>query len=257
VTHRSHEVLKACKAALELAPQIELAHQLRIHELLDLKRYGELLHACDLALHTIKPSAELYLLRGMAKDGLADYSGATDDYTMALSLQPDSPRVLCRRGWSYLADDSDRHALRDFEDAVRLDRNDADAYSGRGLARARLGLYLDAVTDADKSLQLRQKDWRMHYNAACTYFESALAVDSQSRKTGPPAIRAEKPYIDRAVKLVSLAVELAPVEQRTVLLQKTIPNDRAIKPFRQHLKKLLEGLKFEQQPRPRLAAAPG
>ncbi len=258
VTHRSLEALKACDAALELAPQIELAHQLRIHELLDLKRYDDLLHACDLALRAIKLSPDLYLLRGMAKDGLADYRGATDDYTLALSLLPESPRVLCRRGWSHLAYDSDRHALRDFEDAVRLDPNDADAYSGRGLARARRGLYLEGVTDADRSLQLRQKDWRMHYNAACTYFESALAVDAQSRKTGPPATRVEKPYIDRAVKLVRLALELAPEEQRSVLLQKTIPNDRAMKPFRQHLRKSLEGLKFEQQPRPRLAvAAPG
>ncbi len=252
VAHRNLEALKACKRALDLAPQLALAHQLRIHELLDLKRYDELLHACDLALHAIKPSAELYVLRGMAKDGLADYRGATDDYTLALALQPESPRVLCRRGWSYLAYDSDRHALRDFEDAVSLDSNDADAFSGRGLARARLGLYLEAVTDAERSLQLREKDWRMHYNAACIYFQSTLAVDAKSRKTGPPAIRDEKSYIDRAVKLLRIALQLAPEEQRAVLLRKSIPKDRALRPFRQHLK-WLEGLKVGQRSRPQFS----
>ncbi len=278
--HRHLEALKACSVALDLAPRLALAHQLRIHELLDLKRYDELLHACDLALQKIKPSAELYLLRGMARDGLADYRGATDDYTLALSLQPEDPRmllyraarsvggaasnplqregsrVLCRRGWSYLAYDSDRHALRDFEDAVWLDPNDADACSGRGLARARLGLHLEAVTDAERSLELREKDWRMHYNAACIYFQSALAVDAESRKTGPPAIRDEKSYVERAVKLMRIALELAPEEQRTVLLKKSIPNDRALRPFRRHLK-WLEGLKFGQQSRPqRSSSAP-
>ncbi len=248
VAHRHLEALKACDKALEIAPKISLAHHVRVHELLDLKRHDELLRACDLALSAIKPSAELHMLRGMAKDGLEDYSGAIADYTVALSLQPETPHVRCRRGWSNLANDANRPAFRDFDDAVGLDPNDADAFSGRGLARARLGAYEGAVSDAERSRDVDKKDWRIAYNAACIYAQSAVAVNLEPRKAGPPAVRRATYYLERAFSLVRIALELAPVDQRAIL-QQSISKDPALQPIRNRLKSL-DGIKFEQPSRP-------
>ena len=55
--------------------------------LLDLKRYDELVQSCDLAIKAVRPSAEIFELRGMAKDELGNYAGAIADYTLALSVQ--------------------------------------------------------------------------------------------------------------------------------------------------------------------------
>jgi len=70
-------------------------------------------------------------------DGHTDLAVA--NYTLSLSLHPRSPRVLRRRGWSYLADDANRPAAHDFDEALQFAPKDADVFSGRGLARARLG----------------------------------------------------------------------------------------------------------------------
>ena len=66
-------------------------------------------------------------------DGHTDLAVA--NYTLSLSLHPRSPRVLRRRGWSYLADDANRPAAHDFDEALQFAPKDADAFSGRGLAQ--------------------------------------------------------------------------------------------------------------------------
>ena len=72
-------------------------------------------------------------------------------------MRPRSPALLARRGRLYLNSDAPKLALRDFEEAINLDpssRSSADAYLGRGLARASLGLYREAVADASRALRL-------------------------------------------------------------------------------------------------------
>jgi tetratricopeptide (TPR) repeat protein len=251
---RYDEAVKSCDAALEIAPRYALAHHARIHALLVLKRYDDLIRSCDVALESVKPAAELYELRGMAKDDIEDFAGAIEDYTLSLSIQPENPRVLRRRGWSYLADDANRPAAHDFDEAIRLASESADAHSGRGLARARLGQHRDAVIDATDSLRLDASTWRIAYNAAKIYALSAVAAEAESRKTGPPAVRLVARYTDRAADLVRLALERAPAEQRSVLVRETIRNDPALQPIRRRLRQL-ESLKFDQ-PEPRQSSSP-
>ena len=238
--------LEACDAALKIVPRLAFTHQLRINVLLDLERYDDLLQSCDVALRSVAPSAELYELRGMAKDDLDDYSGAIADYTLSLSLRGENPRVLRRRGWSYLADDANRPAVHDFDEAIRLAPSNADAYGGRGLAKARLGGHEDAVRDASKSLELDKKSWRITYNAARVYAQAAVAVDAESRKTGPVAVRVVTRYLERSVDLVRLALERAPADERSMLFRETMLTDPALLPIRRRLRSL-ESLKFDPQ----------
>src|SRR5271166_6019939 len=116
-------------------------------------------------------------------DGHTDLAVA--NYTLSLSLHPRSPRVLRRRGWSYLADDANRPAAYDFDEALQFAPKDADAFSGRGLARARLGRHEGAASDAEQSPQLGEKNWRIACNVARIYAQSAVALD-----TGIPQDRA-------------------------------------------------------------------
>ncbi len=154
-SERDDEALAACDAALEIAPRYAPAHEARIKVLLDLKEYDDLIRSCGAVLEWGKPSAKLYELRGMAKNGIEDFSDAIGDFSLALdlSVKADRPRLLRLRGWSNLANEAHRAAVRDFDEAIRLAPADADAYLGRGLAQARLGLYREAESDAKKALE--------------------------------------------------------------------------------------------------------
>ena len=254
---RLDESLAACDAALEIDPRSAPAHLLRIQVLLDQKRYDDLLRSCDVALESGKPSAELYRLRGMAKDALKDFPGAIADYTQSLSLSPpgERPRLLRRRGWSYMSNEAYYPALHDFEEAVRLASTNADGYCGRGLAHARVGQHGDAVRDAEEALKHGESNWRITYNAARIYAQSAIAADSESRKTGPVAVRLVTYYQDRAFELVRLALRRAPAEQRSALFRDTIRDDPALQPIRRWLRSL-EGLKLDPLTPPR-SSPPG
>ena len=187
-------------------------------------------------------------------DGRTDLAVA--NYTLSLSLHPRSPRVLRRRGWSYLADDANRPAAHDFDEALQFAPKDADAFSGRGLAQARLGRHEGAASDAEQSPQLGEKNWRTACNVARIYAQSAVALDTESRKTGPAAVRVVTRYLKRSVNLERLALDLVPAEQRSVPMRKTIMTDPTLQPIRRRLKSL-ERLKFEQQLPAQVSSAPG
>jgi tetratricopeptide (TPR) repeat protein/tRNA A-37 threonylcarbamoyl transferase component Bud32 len=241
------QALDACAAALQNAPDLAFAHQLRINVLLDLKQYDDLIRSCDIALASVKPSAALYELRGMARDGLEDYSSAIADYTQALSLRGDQARIHRRRGWSYLSDDAIKPALHDFEEAIQLEPSNGDAFSGRAMAKVRLGRHEEAARDAEQSLRLDGSAWRIAYNAARVYALAAVAADAESRKTGPVADRIITRYRARAIDLVRLAVDRASAVERTMLLKQTIPHDPALEPIRRQLKSL-ESRKYPNPP---------
>ena len=161
-------------------------------------------------------------------DGHTDLAVA--NYTLSLSLHPRSPRVLRRRGWSYLADDANRPAAHDFDEALQFAPKDADAFSGRGLARARLGRHEGAASDAEQSPQLGEKNWRIACNVARIYAQSAVALDTESRKTGPAAVCVVTRYLKRSVNLERLALDLVPAEQRSVPMRETIMTGPTLQP---------------------------
>ena len=139
----------------------------------------------------------------MAKDALEDFSGAIGDYTLvAGSSRPTSRACSAVAAGRIWPTNAFQPAVHDFDEAIRLAPTNADAYTGRGLARARLGLHRDAVSDADEALELDDSSWRIAYNAARIYAQAAVAADSESRKTGPVAVRLISRYQDRAFELV-------------------------------------------------------
>ena len=90
-----------------------------------LKRYDDVIASCDAVLKA-RPTAEVFELRGLAKDRRKDFSGAIDDYTQALAQHPDQPGLWNRRGWAHLVTNAVQLALEDFERAIRLDGSNGD-----------------------------------------------------------------------------------------------------------------------------------
>ena len=236
---RHAEALAACDAALRAVPDHADAHRLRIGVLLMLKRYDDVIASCDAVLKD-RPTAEVFELRGLAKDRRKDFSGAIDDYTQALAQHPDQPRLWNRRGWAHLVTNAVQLALADFDRALRLDASDGDALSGRGSARVLLGQHRAAVADAEESLRHGKPDARRYYIAGRIYVRAALAAANEVRKAGREAVALTASYQDRAVALIREAVRRTPAGQRQAFVRDQVFTDPALRPILRRLR--FEGL---------------
>ncbi len=228
---RDDEALAACERSLAIAPKHLAAHEIKIEILKKAERFEELLRACNVAIKTGTPKAWFFQLRGLAKEKLGDFFGATDDYTHALNMKADNPSVLCRRGWCYLLKDANQDAAHDFDAAARLDPSNADAYSGRGFARARLGQHKEAVLDAEEALKHGDpSSWRLAYNAARIYAQASAAESLDPSRNTPGAVARILSYQDLALNLLRRALQLAPAEQRVRIRRDMMENDPALQP---------------------------
>jgi tetratricopeptide (TPR) repeat protein len=207
------EALRSFDAALRHRKDHPRAQRLRAEALFQLGRYREVIEAFDRYLETGKPLESVYRGRGLARAALGKYPGAIEDYTKALELQPTS-LVQTYRGWAHLVCDAPKLALRDFELAIQLDPDNADAYNGRGFVLASQGRYRDAVRDAERALEQGPQSPRLVYNAARIYAQCG----GRER---------------RALELIRQALTLLPAGQRAAFWSAYIRTDAALAAIRQ------------------------
>jgi tetratricopeptide (TPR) repeat protein len=125
--------------------------------------------------------------------------------------------------------DAPRLAERDFTAALALDRDNADAHNGRGLARAQLGQHKEAVADAEAALRRGPRDSRHCYNAARVFAEAVRAVDDDPAEKNLRGQQAREHYEDRAVRLLREALDLRPAAERQKFWKDTVARDPAFK----------------------------
>ena len=112
---------------------------------------------------TVKPlsrdnhsiSAETYFAQGNAKAALGQYVAAINDYDKAIQLKPNAANAYNNRGVAKAALGQYSAAIRDFDKAIQLEPDDAEAYNNRGVAKKKLRQYLAAIRDYNKALQLK------------------------------------------------------------------------------------------------------
>jgi tetratricopeptide (TPR) repeat protein len=235
---RENDALAACEAALKINPDYLDALRLRLELHRTLKHYDDDgIRFCNDLLARDKPSATLYEFRGLAKEHLQDYLGAIEDQTLAIALQPGRAPLLARRGALYLATDAPRSALRDFQEAIRLDASNANAYLGRGLAFVTLGQHREAVADAAKALALSEPTATQLYNAARIHALVAIALTAEARKTGQEAVRLATRSQDQAVNLLQEWLKRLPAADRATSLENLL-QDPAMATLRRRLRAL-------------------
>lgn len=103
-------------------------------------------------------SAETYYLWGNVKFKQGDRVGAIADYDKAIHLKPDYAEAYNNRGLAKHELGEHTAALEDFDKAIQLKPKLSVAYSNRGLAKAALGELHAAVANYDIALQLRDDD---------------------------------------------------------------------------------------------------
>jgi tetratricopeptide (TPR) repeat protein len=112
-----------------------------------------------------------YSRRASAYMRKSDYDRAIQDYDDAIRLNPnDAPPYNIRGSAYFLKGDSDR-AIQDFNEAIRLNPNYAIAYTSRGVAYIDKGDYSHAIRDYDDAIRLNPKLADAYYNRGNAYIQ--------------------------------------------------------------------------------------
>jgi tetratricopeptide (TPR) repeat protein len=211
-------------------PDRALSHLLRAEARLKLGRHQAALADLNLAEQLGQRSAAFHKTRGLLRAAQGNYRGAVDDYTHALDLRPDTATYL-NRGWLYLLIfRSQRLALADFEDVLRSDRHNAEAYLGRGNALILLRPVQEAIADVTEGLRLAEAgpaSPRLLCQAARVYAQATgqvrAAASNEARKPDKSL-----PFQDRAVALLRQALHAVPPNEQAAFWREHIASDVAL-----------------------------
>jgi tetratricopeptide (TPR) repeat protein len=108
-------------------------------------------------------TAEDLFKRALEKQNRGDNKGAIADYDQAIKLKSDYADAYYGRGLARY-NLSDKHgAIADYDQAIKLKSDYADVYYGRGLARSDLGDKHGAIADYDQAIKLKS-DYAEVYN---------------------------------------------------------------------------------------------
>jgi serine/threonine protein kinase len=204
---------------------------------LDLDRFDDAIAACDESL-ALKGTdlkgadARLFATRGKAWEKKGDLRRAISDYDRSLGLRPDQLHVLIDVGWARLfygfPQTSPNLALEDFNKAIFLDKDNADAHSGRGNALAALKIYDQAVADAAIALERDPDSPRNQHCCARIYAMAGDPVNARDRKAKPgPAWPID--YHRRAVRLLIRVLHSKSPAERLEFDREMIQKDEAFR----------------------------
>jgi tetratricopeptide (TPR) repeat protein len=101
-----------------------------------------------------KDLAWAYSNRGFSYANLGEHAQAIEDYNEALRIAPDDANAHINRGIAYYNLGKYRRAIEDYDEALRLDPGDAIAYYNRGLAYENRGEHARAIMDFARALRL-------------------------------------------------------------------------------------------------------
>ncbi len=98
-----------------------------------------------------------------------DYQKAVEFYNEAIRLNPQDAMAYNNRGWAYNELGQHERALRDFDEAIRLSPDDANAYFNRAYAHAELGQHTQAIEDLNEAIILDPEFAVAYHNRGVAY----------------------------------------------------------------------------------------
>jgi tetratricopeptide (TPR) repeat protein len=104
-----------------------------------------------------KKDAYAYACRGTARKMKDAYDAALKDYNEAIRLEPDSAAWFVHRGTVWEAKKDYDQALKDYDEAIRLDHRSVYAFNNRGNVRVARKEYGKALKDYDEAVRLDPK----------------------------------------------------------------------------------------------------
>jgi tetratricopeptide (TPR) repeat protein len=264
--------LAHCEAVLKARPNFPPAHRQHAHVLLALGRKKEAGEALDRYLKLGgEPTAAVYRARGLIHAEQRDHRAAVVSYSQALLLRAgqmhlqgfaaqsvtslatldassgmkqllnlnafallrkEDAETLTSRGWAYLALEAVRPALEDFDAALKLNPQSADALAGWGTALVLRGGLADvakATAAAEESLRSEARTSQRLIACARIYTRAAGVLEPTPRRW-PLDTQAER-YRQRALELLRQAKALVPEKKQPAFWRDSVLGDPALQPL--------------------------
>jgi len=232
--NRHADALAAYQAALRLRPDEADVFRWKAEALLAMPhREKEAAAALEqFLLKGGRPTAEVWCLRGLIRGRLRQFPEALGDYTQALALK-DSSGTHAARGWLFLVAEVLPLALQDFEEAIRLDPHNAEAYTGRGLVQVRLGKDTQAIADAEAALlHGRPETPRLLWNIAHIYSQLAGHVAAgPGAQTARSRTRLAR-YKEQGLEMLRRALDRVPAPEQRDFWRQFVAPDALLNPLR-------------------------
>jgi tetratricopeptide (TPR) repeat protein/S1-C subfamily serine protease len=147
------KALAAIDKAIQLQPNNPNLYNEKRAVLSDLKKYREAEAAINKAIK-LSPRAAFYNNRGIVRNELGDKQGAIDDFNQAIKINPNLAEAYSNRG-TVRDDLGDKQgAIDDYNQAIKINPNYALAYNNRGNARADLGDKPRAIDDFNQAIKI-------------------------------------------------------------------------------------------------------
>ena len=106
--------------------------------------------------------------RGAALSSKNEFDKAIKEYDEAIRLDPDLGAAYVNRGAAWSGKKEYDKAIKDFGEAIRLNPKDAVAFSNRGDAWNNKKEYEKAIKDFGEAIRLNPKFTSAYYNITCT-----------------------------------------------------------------------------------------
>ena len=116
---------------------------------------------------------EGYILRA-GLYGRGDFESALRDYNQAIRLEPNNAKVYKEHGSAYWMNGDIDHAMRDYTQALQINPEDAMTYNNRGLVYSQKGDLDRAIDDFSRAIQLR--------NLSCDFLNRGLAYSDRGQQ---------------------------------------------------------------------------
>lgn len=184
--NRYDEARQALEKVISLKPDEFMAYRGLCNVLGELGNYSKAIKACDQAIK-INPQPLQYILRGETRTNMGDITEAIKDFNEALRLQPNNPFAYRRRGVARSHEENYQGALEDLNKAITLEPDNAYTYVDRGIVYAMMGNRKAFIEDFDKALRL-EPDSTTIYNKRGTA-RSILQDDKGAIEDYTAAIR--------------------------------------------------------------------
>jgi len=143
------------------------------------------------------------LSRGLDKDKRGDYQGAIADYNQAILLNPNLAEAYNNRGLVFSKQGNFSGAIADYNQAIKLNPNYAAAYNNRGLVQSGQENFSGAIADYNRALLLNPQLAEAYNNRGLVFskqgnFQDAIADYNQAIKLDPNLAAA---YANRGIIL--------------------------------------------------------
>jgi tetratricopeptide (TPR) repeat protein len=111
-----------------------------------------------------------HLNRGKDLYAESKWDGAIAEFDKALAINKDLADAYFNRGNAYSRKGDYDRAIADFTGAIRIDPNKIEAYNNRGIAYARKGDYDRAIADYTGAIRIDPNDADAYYNRGVAYY---------------------------------------------------------------------------------------